>query len=333
MSELIRIENLKKYFGVAGGTVHAVDDITMTIRKGETMGVVGESGCGKSTLGRNVIHLQTPTAGKIFFEGKDITAPRARELNRLRGEMQIIFQDPYSSLNPRMTVEDTIIEPLALAKRCKKSELSAQADRLMDMVGLSRRLRQSYPHELDGGRRQRVGIGRALALNPKFIVCDEPVSALDVSIQAQVLNLLMDLQEEFGLTYMFITHNMAVVRHISTNISVMYLGQLVETCPTKELFRKPLHPYTKALLSAIPTTDIFAHKQRIHLTGEPTSPINPKPGCRFASRCSYACDACGEPQTLQELLPDHFVSCCRAKELNQELLGSANTKTERANEE
>ena len=313
---LVEIKNLKKYFYGPRGAVHAVDDVTMSIRAGETMGVVGESGCGKSTLGRTVIHLQESTGGQVFFDGRDITHPSREEIRRLRSDMQIIFQDPYSSLNPRMTVEDTIREPIMLMKKCKGPEIDREVHRLMDMVGIARRIRLSYPHELDGGRRQRVGIARARALNPRFIVCDEPVSALDVSIQAQVLNLLMDLQQEHRLAYMFITHNMAVVRHISRNISVMYLGQLVETSPTRELFDRPLHPYTKALLSAIPTTDILHPRERIVLKGEITSPIDPEPGCRFADRCIYAADDCRRPQKLEEVLPDHFVSCCRVRELN-----------------
>ena len=317
VESVIEIKNLKKYFNSPRGIVHAVDNVSMHIEKGETMGVVGESGCGKSTLGRTIIHLQDKTDGQIFFNGKDISNPSGKELKALRSNLQIIFQDPYSSLNPRMTVEEIIQEPLRLIRKMRGSTLQDETDRLMKMVGIDQRLRLSYPHELDGGRRQRVGIARALALNPKFIVCDEPVSALDVSIQAQILNLLMDLQEEYGLTYMFITHNMSVVRHISHNISVMYLGQLVETCPTDELFERPLHPYTKALLSAIPTTDILHPKERIVLKGEITSPIDPEPGCRFAARCMYATEACRSPQKLEELLPNHFVSCCMAKELNK----------------
>ena len=317
---ILELKNLKKYFNVSAGTVHAVDDVTMQIRYGKTMGIVGESGCGKSTLGRNIVHLQQPTDGQIIFEGKDITKPNAAEMKRLRSEIQIIFQDPYSSLNPRMTVEDTIMEPLRLTNRVAKDQIEAETKRIMDMVGIAQRLRQSYPHELDGGRRQRVGIGRALALDPKFIVCDEPVSALDVSIQAQILNLLMDLQDEVGLTYMFITHNMSVVRHISHDISVMYLGQLVETSNTKELFQKPLHPYTEALLSAIPTTSLEHQQDRIVMKGEITSPINPKPGCRFAARCPYATEACQQPQKLEEILPHHFVSCCRVRELRKDML-------------
>lgn len=316
MANLLEVKNLKKYFDTPRGLLHAVDDVTFNIKAGRTMGVVGESGCGKSTLGRTLIHLLDSTDGKIFFEGKDVTHVDAKQLYDLRGDMQIIFQDPYSSVNPRMTVEQTISEPLLISKRFTPKELEYETERLMDMVGVDRRLRLAYPHELDGGRRQRVGIGRALALNPKFVVCDEPVSALDVSIQAQILNLLMDLQDQYGLTYMFITHNLSVVRHISDDICVMYLGQLVETSPTKSLFANPLHPYTRALLSAIPTMDIDNPKERIILQGELTSPIDPKPGCRFASRCPYACEKCHQPQRLEEVLPEHFVSCCRAKELN-----------------
>lgn len=316
MEPLVQIKHLKKYFSTPRGPLHAVDDVTMNIMRGETMGIVGESGCGKSTLGRNVINLQEKTDGQVIFEGRDISHPTGRELKGLRKEMQIIFQDPYSSLNPRFTVEQTIMEPIKTFGKKSKAEMDTECERLMDMVGIDRRLRLAYPHELDGGRRQRVGIARALALDPKFIVCDEPVSALDVSIQAQILNLLMDLQEQYGLTYMFITHNMSVVRHISHNISVMYLGQLVETSPTDDLFDYPMHPYTKALLSAIPTTDITHKQERIVLKGELTSPINPKPGCRFAPRCMYACDKCQEPQTLDEIRPNHFVACCRARELN-----------------
>ena len=316
MSEpLLEVRHLKKYFNTPKGTLHAVDDVSFSIQKGNTMGVVGESGCGKSTLGRTIIHLQDSTDGQIIFEGKDITRVNRKQLHQINEDMQIVFQDPYSSINPRMTVEEVIAEPLEISGRYRKGEIQDETERIMNLVGIDERLKHSYPHELDGGRRQRVGIGRALALKPKFIVCDEPVSALDVSIQAQILNLLMDLQDELGITYMFITHNMSVVRHISHNICVMYLGQLVETSPTKELFSKPLHPYTKALLSAIPSTDIHHKKERIILKGELVSPIDPKPGCRFATRCPYACEACSQPQELREVLPGHYVSCCRVEEL------------------
>ncbi len=314
---MIEVKHLKKYFNTPKGTLHAVDDVSFKIEKGKTMGVVGESGCGKSTLGRTIIHLLESTEGQILMNGEDITHVTKRDMHRINEKLQIVFQDPYSSLNPRQTVEDVIREPLILSRKYTRAQVMEETDRLMKLVGIDERLRHAYPHELDGGRRQRVGIARALALNPDFIVCDEPVSALDVSIQAQVLNLLQDLQEQQGLTYMFVTHDLSVVRHISDDICVMYLGQLVETSPSRELFKKPLHPYTKALLSAIPSTDIDHPHERIHLKGEITSPINPKPGCRFAARCPYACDRCHEPQKLEELLPDHYVSCCRARELNE----------------
>jgi len=314
---LFEVEHLKKYFPTARGMVHAVDDVTFSIKEGTTMGLVGESGCGKSTLGRTMIHLLDSTDGTIRFKGEDITHPDKKKLRQLREDMQIIFQDPYSSLNPRMTIQDTIMEPLKLSGGFSKEQLERECIKLMDLAGIEKRFRDSYPHELDGGRRQRVGIARAIALMPKFIVCDEPVSALDVSIQAQILNLLMDLQEEYKLTYVFITHDLSVVRHISTHICVMYLGQMVETCPTQELFDYPLHPYTKALLSAIPSTDIHNKSERIQLKGEITSPINPKPGCRFAQRCPYAAAECTKPLQLQEVRPGHFVSCCHVHEINK----------------
>lgn len=317
MSTLIELQHLKKYFKTPRGTLHAVDDVSFSIDEGRTLGVVGESGCGKSTLGRTMIHLLESTDGKIIFEGKDVTHVDRKTLHILRQEMQIIFQDPYSSLNPRLTVRETIKEPLKLSGRYNTSdELDNEVDRLMDMVGIEERLADSYSHELDGGRRQRVGIGRALAMHPKFIVCDEPVSALDVSIQAQVLNLLMDLQEKTNIAYLFVTHNLSVVRHISDDICVMYLGQVVEKSPTKELFEHPLHPYTQALLSAIPSTDIHHRQNRIVLKGELTSPIDPAPGCRFASRCLYATEKCRQPQELRNVGGNHFVACCRMEELS-----------------
>lgn len=316
MPALIEVSHLKKYFDIPQGTLHAVDDVTFSIESGRTMGVVGESGCGKSTLGRTLIHLLESTGGTITFEGEDITRVSSRKLKALRENMQIIYQDPYSSLNPRMTVQDIIREPLYLSKRFPGPALEKEARRIMELVGIDKRLQRAFPHELDGGRRQRVGIGRALALNPKFVVCDEPVSALDVSIQAQVLNLLQDLQEEFHLTFMFVTHDLSVVRHISDDICVMYLGQLVETASSEELFKKPMHPYTKALLSAIPSTDIHHKSERIMLKGEIVSPVDPKPECRFAARCQYECKKCHKPQGLEEIQPGHFVSCCRAREIN-----------------
>lgn len=310
MSALIRTEGLKKYFQTPNGTLHAVDGINIQIEQGQTLGVVGESGCGKSTLGRVMIHLHESTGGKLFFEEKDITSVNKEQLKALRNDMQMIFQDPYSSINPRMTVSDLIAEPLKIANRMSKTEIYERVDHLMDLVGLAPRLRMSYPHELDGGRRQRVAVARAIALEPKFIVCDEPVSALDVSIQAQILNLLQDLQDELNLTYMFITHDLSVVKFISQNILVMYLGQEVEKTDSEELFRNPLHPYTKALLSAVPVADINNKKERIILKGELTSPINPAPGCRFASRCAYATERCFcDTPSLKEVSPGHSVSC------------------------
>lgn len=315
MNPILQVQDLNKYFKTNRGTVHAVDGVSFSIDEGKTMGLVGESGCGKSTLGRTIIHLQEATAGSVIFEGEDITHVKGKDLRRIRESMQIVFQDPYASLDPRMSVYDTIEETLLLSRRFKKNELDKEVKRVMDLVGIESRLKNAYPHEMDGGRRQRVGIGRAIALRPKFVVCDEPVSALDVSIQAQVLNLLMDLQEEYKLTYLFVTHDLSVVEHISNDISVMYLGQMVETCSTKELFANPLHPYTQALLSAIPSVDIHHPAKRIVVKGEITSPIDPKPGCRFASRCEYAQEGCHQPQHLEELAPGHHVACCRAKEL------------------
>lgn len=316
MSDLIEVRNLKKYFDVPRGKNHAVDDVSLTLKKGETLGVVGESGCGKSTLGRTIIRLQEATDGTVLLNGEDITHVRGAQLKKAREKMQIVFQDPYSSLNPRKSIDNAVMEPFLQSKRFSRKEARERADALMALVGIDERLREAYPHELDGGRRQRVGIARALALEPEFIVCDEPVSALDVSIQAQVLNLLTHLQREMGMAYMFVTHDLSVVRHISDHICVMYLGQMVEKCPTKELFNNTLHPYTKALLSAIPSVDIDHPMQRIMLKGEITSAINPAPGCRFAARCPYATEACLQPQKLQEVSKDHFVSCCRVHEIN-----------------
>ena len=316
MSTVIEVKRLYKYFSTPGGMLHAVDDVSFKIEEGRTLGVVGESGCGKSTLGRTIVHLLESTGGQIFLEGRDITHVKGKELAKAREDMQIIFQDPYSSLDPRKTIEQTIMEPLLVSRRYKKSEMYQKAQELMELVGIDQRLSKAYPHELDGGRRQRVGFARALALDPRFIVCDEPVSALDVSIQAQVLNLLRRLQKEKGLTYMFITHDMSVVRHISDDILVMYLGQMVEKSPARELFVKPMHPYTRALLSAIPSVDIHNPNKREILKGELTSPIDPAPGCRFAARCKYATETCKREQVLEEIEPEHFVSCCRVRELN-----------------
>ena len=320
MAELLQVSHLKKYFKTPGGMLHAVDDISFDLDVQKTLGVVGESGCGKSTLGRTILNLLDPTEGQILFHGEDITHVTGPQRRRLRKEMQIIFQDPFSSLDPRMSVWSLIADPLKInhVYRRDKNALNQRVWELMDTVGLARRLTYSYPHELDGGRRQRIGIARALALNPKFIVCDEPVSALDVSIQAQILNLLQDLQKEHGLTYLFITHDLSVVKHISNEIMVMYLGCMVEKCEAKSLFKNPLHPYTKGLLSAIPIPSIDVPKKRIIMQGELTSPIEPKPGCRFANRCPYAKEICrAEQPAYEEVLPGHFVACHCVREINQ----------------
>ena len=311
----LEVKNLKKYFNTPKGLLHAVDNVNFRIYEGKTLGVVGESGCGKSTLGRVILHLLDSTDGQILFEGEDVTHVDKAKLRALREKMQIIFQDPYSSLNPRMSVSEIIMEPLQLKGGMSHAEMYEKTKKLMDTVGLAARLENAYPHELDGGRRQRIGIARALALNPRFIVCDEPVSALDVSIQAQVLNLMLDLQEERNLTYLFITHDLSVVKYFSDDIMVMYLGQVVEKAPSNELFARPYHPYTKALLSAIPVPDVHAPRNRIRLKGEITSPINPQPGCRFAARCPYATPECSKEQELREILPNHYVACHRAEEL------------------
>lgn len=310
---LIETVDLKKYFNVGDKSyLHAVDGINMKVYPGETIGVVGESGCGKSTLGRTILRLIEPTSGQILYNGEDITKLNARQMKRMRQEMQIIFQDPYASLDPRKSVIEIIAEYMIINKTLPtKREIFNRAAHLMDVVGLARRYATAYPHELDGGRRQRIGIARALSVNPKFIVCDEPVSALDVSIQAQILNLLMDLQDEMGLTYMFVTHDLSVVKHISNNIVVMYLGQCLEFASSDELFASPLHPYTKALLSAIPEPDISMRNKEIKvIKGEVVSPVNPKPGCRFAARCEHCQERCmQEAPTLKEVSPGHFVAC------------------------
>ena len=310
---LLQTVNLKKYFKVGQKSwLHAVDNVNLSIDAGKTLGVVGESGCGKSTLGRTVLQLLQPTDGQVLFNGEDITKLSRHKMNEMRKEMQIIFQDPYASLNPRMTVSEIIAQPMLINHTMNNSiDLFKRVDQLMDTVGLAKRLRNAYPHELDGGRRQRIGVARALSLNPKFIVCDEPVSALDVSIQAQILNMLMDLQDEMGLTYMFITHDLSVVKHISDDIAVMYLGQCVEKAPSKELFANPRHPYTKALLSAIPIPSLSAREKKPELIkGEVSNPIDPKPGCRFAKRCPFCTEKCtAQDIPLVEVSPNHFVAC------------------------
>ena len=312
MSNLLEIKNLKKYFSTPRGELHAVDNVNLNIEKGKTIGVVGESGCGKSTLGKTLMRLHTPTSGEVLYNGVDIASMPMKEFKqKYRTNIQMIFQDPYASLDPRMNVLQLIEEPIKVNhKDMSNSDVTARAKEMMELVGLAKRLEGSYPHELDGGRRQRIGIARALSLNPEFIVCDEPVSALDVSIQAQILNLLQDLQAERGLTYMFITHDMSVVKHISDDIAVMYLGQLIEKCPANEIFKNTIHPYSQALLSAIPIPNVHVKKERMILKGELTSPIDPKPCCRFAARCPYATEECmaKEPE-LREVKPNHFVAC------------------------
>ena len=315
---LLNVEGMKVYYPVKGDFgsgrefVKAVDGVSFEVRRGEVFGIVGESGCGKSTLGRTILRLQEPTSGEIWFGGQDIVKYDKKQVKALRSRMQIIFQDPYSSLNPRMTVSQAIEAPLVLQGIYKKNDregLQKKVREMMDLVGLAYRFANSYPHELDGGRRQRIGIARALALNPEFVVCDEPVSALDVSIQAQVLNLMQDLQEQMGLTYLFITHDLSVVKHLSDDIVVMYLGQLVERAKPDELFEHPMHPYTQALLSAIPIPDPTIKMEREILNGELSSPINMGEGCRFAKRCPRATPECGRPIHEIEASPGHFVSC------------------------
>ena len=309
---LLEVKNLKKYFSTPRGMLHAVDNVTFNIEKGKTIGIVGESGCGKSTLGKTLMRLHTPTSGEVMFKGADIASMPIKEFKKnYRSDIQMIFQDPYASLDPRMSVLQLIEEPIKVNnKNMSKQDVEKKAKEMMELVGLAKRLEMSYPHELDGGRRQRIGVARALSLNPDFIVCDEPVSALDVSIQAQILNLLQDLQKDRGLTYMFITHDMSVVKHISDDIAVMYLGQMIEKCPAGEIFKNTIHPYSQALLSAIPIPNVHHKQERMILKGELTSPIDPKPCCRFAARCPYATDKCfAEEPELRELKPGHSVAC------------------------
>ena len=309
---LLEVKNLKKYFQTPRGLLHAVDNVTFNIEKGKTIGIVGESGCGKSTLGKTLMRLHQPTAGEVMFKDADIANIPLKEFKKkYRANIQMIFQDPYASLDPRMSILQLIEEPIKVNnKNLSKAQVTEKAREMMELVGLAKRLEGAYPHELDGGRRQRIGIARALSLNPEFIVCDEPVSALDVSIQAQVLNLLQDLQEQRGLTYMFITHDMSVVKHISDDIAVMYLGQMIEKCSSERIFRDTIHPYSQALLSAIPIPNVHVKHERMVLKGELTSPIDPKPCCRFAARCPYATDKClAEEPKLREILPNHQVAC------------------------
>jgi oligopeptide transport system ATP-binding protein len=317
MTTLLEVRNLKKHYPIRKGffskqvgTVKAVDGITLSVEQGETLAVVGESGCGKSTTGRAILRLIEPTEGEIMFNGTDVRSLNTEQLRRFRTDMQMVFQDPYASLDPRWTVQRILEEPLRTHESAASSELKSRVEQLMEVVGLSPYQAHRFPHEFSGGQRQRIGIARALALNPKFIVCDEPVSALDVSIQAQVLNLMQDLQEQYGLTYMFISHDLSVVKFISDRVAVMYLGRIVELAPTKSLFAKPLHPYTQALMSAVPVPNPGLKKQRIVLTGDVPNPETPPSGCAFHPRCPYAMDRCKtEAPVLRELDSGHQVSC------------------------
>ena len=313
---LVETRNLKKYFKTGKGMLHAVEDVNLKIYPGKTLGVVGESGCGKSTLGRTILRLHQATSGEVLYNGENILQYKKKDMKKIHLNMQMVFQDPYSSLDPRMSVHNLIAEPVQVGGILKnKAEINEHVRDIMEMCGLPADHANLYPHELDGGLRQRVGLARAMAVSPKFIVCDEPVSALDVSIQAQILNLLMDLQEQRGLSYMFVTHDLCVVKHISDEIMVMYMGQTVEYAETEELFAHPLHPYTRALLQAVPTIDLSQrNRERITLKGEVTSPIDPAPGCRFAPRCPYATERCRQDVPLKEVAPGHLVACCACSE-------------------
>ena len=315
---LIQVKNLKKYFRTPKGALHAVDDVSFLIKQGRTLGVVGESGCGKSTLGRTILRLTEATSGEVIYGGEDLLKFNKHQMKEMRKRMQIIFQDPYASLNPRMSVSEIIAEPIRVNHILHgKKEIDQRVKELMETVGIARRLAYAYPHELDGGRRQRIGVARALALNPEFFVCDEPVSALDVSIQAQVLNLMQDLQEQMGLTYLFITHDLSVVKHLSDDIVVMYLGRMVEMADTQELFENTLHPYTRALLSAIPIADIDRRRKRIPLQGDVPSPVNPPSGCPFHPRCPECMERCKtevpQPVLITRDGREHMVCCHRVQ--------------------
>ena len=313
---LVETRNLKKYFKTGKSMLHAVEDVNLKIYPGKTLGVVCESGCVKSTLGRTILRLHQATSGEVLYNGENILQYKKKDMKKIHLNMQMVFQDPYSSLDPRMSVHNLIAEPVQVCGILKnKAEINEHVRDIMEMCGLPADHANLYPHELDGGLRQRVGLARAMAVSPKFIVCDEPVSALDVSIQAQILNLLMDLQEQRGLSYMFVTHDLCVVKHISDEIMVMYMGQTVEYAKTEELFAHPLHPYTRARLQAVPTIDLSQrNRERITLKGEVTSPIDPAPGCRFAPRCPYATERCRQDVPLKEVAPGHLVACCACSE-------------------
>lgn len=316
LTPLVKVSGLTKHFPIPGSdnVVQAVDDVRFDIRSGETLGLVGESGCGKTTVGRCIVRLIDVTSGTVEFDGRQITELRGDGLRSQRREMQIIFQDPYSSLNPRLSIRSIVAEPLEIHNIGTRSERNEMVADLLRRVGLDPNYADRYPHEFSGGQRQRIGIARALALKPKFIVCDEPVSALDVSVQAQVINLLEELQDEFGLTYLFISHGLAVVEHISDRVAVMYLGKIVEICPSEELYRDPIHPYTQALLSAIPIPDPKQKRDRIVLHGDVPTPVNPPSGCRFRTRCRIAIDECSAAvPELREIRPGHFAACIRAE--------------------
>lgn len=319
---LVEVKNLVKYFPVRSGLlqrvvnqVKAVDDVSFIVKKGETLGMVGESGCGKTTIGRTMLRLIEPTSGSVSFEGKDVFSLPARELKVVRRDMQIIFQDPYASLDPRVPIGESVMEGLHIHRIGTPKERVSIMHETLKKVGLEDYHARRYPHEFSGGQRQRIGIARALALRPSFIICDEPVSALDVSIQSQVLNILKDLQSEFGLTYLFIAHNLSVVEHVSDRVAVMYLGKMVELTTREDLFRNPLHPYTKALMSAIPVPNPRLKRQRTILKGDVPSPLNPPKGCRFHPRCPVAIKKCSEEEPqFKELLPDHWVACWVAEQ-------------------
>ena len=317
---LLSVDNLVKHFPITQGiifqkqvaAVHAVDDVSFEIRRGETLGLVGESGCGKSTTGRTILQLYRPTSGSVVFDGVDLVALRGEDLRKMRRKMQMIFQDPYASLNPRMSVGEIVGEPLAVHKVANQKEINERVEHLLELVGLNPAFANRYPHEFSGGQRQRIGVARALSLQPSFIICDEPISALDVSIQAQVVNLLEDLQGQFNLTYLFVAHDLSMVRHISDRVAVMYLGVIVELASRNDVYNKPLHPYTQALLSAVPIPDPVADAKRelVILKGDVPSPVNPPSGCRFRTRCPIAESICAETRPeFRETQPDHFVAC------------------------